>query len=235
MGQQSKEQAQESLAKAQDLINQAKSAYEQNDKSSAESLCRQSLYKLREAHLWQPDEPSHRRKLHEVGRMIHNTFGCRVELRDGTYWVNCPVLLSHNQTGFSIGGSAKVICSVCGQDNLTCPHVKGRRYDGVVANRSLGFCNICADKACDHRVGERYDGVEAFGIIIEVDLDHVAIVKNPANPLCVIQEHSLTESDLLAALPEEERVSFVYGETVIHCHHCMECSGTIAADRTLGS
>jgi len=157
--------------------------------------------------------------------MVHDTFGCHLEFREGTYWVNCPVLLSHNQIGFSIGGSAKVICSICGEDNLICPHVKGRMYDRVVAARWLEYCSICLEKECTHVTGEIHDGVEAFGIVIEIDLDHVALVKNPANPLCVIESHALPESDLLAALPEEGRELFVYGETVVDCHHCRVCKG----------
>ena|SRR2546429_7786216 len=225
MGNRSKKEAQECLAKAQELIDRAKRAYRENDRSTAESICRQSLHMLRAAHLWEPHEPSHRQKLHEVGRVVHNTFGCHLPFRDGTYWVDCPVLLSHKQVGFSIGGSAKVICSICGEDNLVCPHVKGRRYDGVVATRWLEYCSICLEKDCDHETGEIHDGVEAFGIVIEIDLDHVAIVEKPGNPLCVIQSHSLPESDLLDALPEEGRESFVYGEMVVDCHHCKICKG----------
>ncbi len=225
MGYRSKDQAQKSLAKAQELIDKAKRAYVQGEKPTAESLCRESLKKLREAHLHEPTQPSHRQKLHEVGRMVHDTFGCHLEFREDSYWITCPVLLSHSQLGFSIGGSARAICSICGQDNFVCPHVKGRRYDGVVASQWFGFCSICLEKDCSHSAGEIHDGIEACGILIEVDLDHVAMVENPANPLCVIERQSLPESDLLALLPEVGRESFVYGETVVDCHHCRTCEG----------
>jgi hypothetical protein len=222
----SKSHAEENIAEAQQLIGRAKTAYANNDKVTAESLCRKSLEELRRAHLWEPNRQSHRQQLHRVGRMVHDTFGCRLEFREGSYWVDCPVLLSHNNVGFSIGGSAKVICSICGADNLVCPHIKGRKYNHIVADQVLEYCNICLEKdCCQHKKGEIYDEVEAYGIVVEIELDHVALVKNPANPLCVVNSHSLTESDLLAALPEESREAFVYGKTVVDCHHCRICSG----------
>ena len=221
----SKHQSQKRLAEAQALITRAKVAYRQGQQPAAESLCRESLQKLREAHLFEPTDPMHRQRLHEAGRMVHDTFGCHLEFREGSYWVNCPVLLSHSEVGLSIGGSAKVICSICGQDNFICPHVKGRRYNGVVATRWLGLCSICLERDCSHSAGEIHDGIEACGIVTEIALDHVALVQNPANPLCVIESHSLTESDLLRSLPKEGRESFVYGETIVDCHHCRICKG----------
>jgi hypothetical protein len=225
MGYEPNKEAQVSLMEAQGLINRAKRAYALNHKAKAESLWRESLIKLRESHLWEPHEHSHRQKLHEVGKKVHDTFGCQLEFRDGSYRVSCPVYLSHSQIGFSIGGTAQVACSICGQDNLTCPHVKGRKYNGVVANKWLEFCSICLRKDCDHAVGEIHDGVEACGIVTMIDLDHVALVKNPANPLCVIESYSLPESDLLDLLPKEGRESFAYGETAVDCHHCTVCEG----------
>ncbi len=195
MGHRSKDQAQKSLANAQELIEKAKSVYVQGEKPTAEALCRESLQKLREA------------------------------FREGSYWITCPVLLSHTEVGFSIGGSAKVICSICGQDNLICPHVKGRIYDRVVASRWFGYCSICLEKDCSHSAKEIYDGIEACGIVVEINLDHISLVKNPANPLCVIESRSLPESKLLTSLPEDGRESFVYGETVVDCHHCRVCEG----------
>jgi hypothetical protein len=225
MGSKLRNSVQNRLAEAQTLIDKAKLAYEKNEKSLAESLCRESLQKLRESHLLESTEPLHRQRLHDVGRMVHDTFGCNLEFHDGSYWVTCPVMLSHNQVGFSIGGSARVICSICGEDNMICPHVKGRTYDRVIANRWLGFCSICLERECHHISGEIHDGVEAFGIITDLKLDHISLVTNPSNPLCVIEKHSLSEPDLLPLLPEVGRESFVYGETVVECHHCKMCSG----------
>lgn len=139
MDKRSQNQAQKRLSETQALVDRAKAAFAQGDKLAAETLCRQGLEKLREAHLLAPTDSAYRKKLHELGRVVHDTFNCRVEFRDGSYWVSCPVLLSHSTVGFSVGGSAKVTCSICGEDNLACPHVRGRTYDGVIARRWMGF------------------------------------------------------------------------------------------------
>jgi hypothetical protein len=219
-----KRDAQEKLKEAKELINLAKTEYTRKDGGLAESLCRDSLKRLREASLLEPSEPTHRRQLHDVGRMVHDTFGCQLKFREGSYWINCPVILSHVQIGFSIGGSADVICTICGQDNLTCPHVKGRRYDNVVASRRLEFCNICLKKNCAHELGQVHNDVEAFGIVTNIELDHVAIVRNPADPLCVIESRTVDEEELKLLLPAEGLENFVYGQTVVDCHHCRLCT-----------
>lgn len=225
MGYRPKESAAKSLAKAQEVVCQARNAYTRRETALAESMYRESLKLFREAHLYEPGNPRNRQRLHKTGKLIHDTFGCHLDFREGSYWIDCPVLLSHSEIGFSVGGSGKAICSVCGEDTITCPHVKGRTYDGVVATRWFGFCSICLEKECEHELGSIHDGVEACGIISEINLDHVAIVKNPANPLCVIHSHSLTRSELLELLPEPGRELFVYGKTVVDCHHCRVCEG----------
>jgi hypothetical protein len=224
-GNRSKEAALESLAEGKKRIELAKLAYAQREFATAEILYRQGLRKIREAHLWDPTENIHRRFLHRVGRIIHETFGCQLEFKDGQYFVNCPVMLSHSRAGFSVGGSGTAMCTICGEDNLVCPHVKGRIYDGVVCSRRHDFCNICARKDCNHTVGERYDHVEAFAVITQISLDHVALVQNPSNPLCVVESYSLSESELAKMLPSDQRDSLVYGGTIIRCHHCLECDG----------
>jgi hypothetical protein len=219
-------EAKKSLARANKLIEQAKRAYARRQAATAESLYRKSLEMIREACLWEPAVGSHREYLHRIGRLVHDTFGCQLPFRDGQYWVTCPVQLSHNRIGLSIGGSATVICSICGEDSLLCPHVKGRRYNGIVAARHRDYCNICARTKCCHKVGKSYNHVEAIGIVTDINLDHVALVKNPAHPLCVVNAHALAESDVSAALPPEERGSLDYGNTIIHCHHCVICTGS---------
>jgi|GEM_PF-1668081 len=222
----SKKEAKKSLTQARKLIEKAKQASARKQPATAESLFRKSLEKIREACLWEPSARAYQEYLHKIGKTVHDTFGCRLPFRDGQYWVSCPVQLSHNRVGLSIGGSATVLCSICGEDNLICPHVKGRKYDGVSAVRLHGHCNICTRSKCRHKAGKIYDHVEAIGIVTDINLDHVALVKNPAHPLCVVNAHSLSESDLLDMLPADERGSLVYGKTIIHCHHCVLCTGS---------
>ena len=211
---------------AKGLITEAEQFLAKDQLDVAEQLFRSSLSKIREAFLWQR-QSTYRQFLHEVGLRIHNAFGCKLELSDGSYWVTCPVLLSHSRGGFSIGGAATTICSICGQELLTCPHEKGQKYDRVIANRNHGVCNICGEERCDHQEGEPYDGVELFGIVTNIELDHISIVDNPANPLAVFQRYSLTKKDIEEMLPKDERDQFIYGQTEIHCHHCEICDGKL--------
>ena len=221
-----KNSADAALAAARDLVQNTEEAIDNKKMDLAETFYRRSLVKIREALLWEPEEKPHSKYLHDVGRRIHDIFGCQLEFKDGLYWVTCPVMLSHSKGGFSIGGSGKAICSICGTDIFDCPHVKGRTYDSVVAKRHHDICNICVQRECEHKEGEIYDGVQVFAMVVELNLDHVSFVQNPANPLCVVHCYSVPKSDLLEMLPEDERDRVIYGETIIHCHHCLICKGT---------
>lgn len=214
------------LHEANQLIKGAEEFIKNQNKSKAESFLRQSLAKAREAVLWEPENMVHKKNLHEIGRRVHDMFGCQISYKEEKYWVDCPVMLSHSKGGFSVGGSGKAICSICSEEIFNCPHVKGQIYDGVLARHSHEICSICGEKECVHTDGEIYDGVNAFAIVTELLLDHVSFVENPANPLCVIQGYSVSKSEMLEILPKDERDRVVYGETVIHCHHCMDCDGT---------
>ena len=218
--------AQLALTAAKELIQEAETAICQKRMDVAEDFYKKSLVKIREALLWEPEENAYSKYLHEVGRRVHDIFRCELEFEDGMYMVTCPVMLSHCTLGFSIGGSAKSICSICGKNVFDCPHVKGQSYDDVLAKRYQGICNICGQKECEHKEGERYDEVRAFAMIREFDLDHISIVDTPANPLCVIQSFSLLKSEILERLPKTSRDQFVYGKTIVYCNHCLICEGT---------
>ena len=207
-GQNSAGNAAAALEKAQLLIQHAERALRTERIADAEDLFRRSLNHLREAVLWHPEKNYVRTYLHEVGRRIHDLFGCTIEFKDGKYFISCPVRLSHVEVGFSVGGSAKVLCSICAEDILDCPHIKGHVYDEVIAKHHHDICNICGERLCNHTEGESYNEVRAFGRIVEMDLDHISLVPNPANPLAVVTGYSLIKSDLLEGLPKVERKHF---------------------------
>ena len=217
--------AQRILLEAKDLIRDAERALEERKPDVSEELYRRSLTKIRQAFLLDRKKETSI-YLHNIGRLVHSQFGCVLPFRDGNYWVECPVELSHGKYGFSIAGSGRSLCSICGENTLDCYHVSGRSYDQVVAKRIQNMCNICGEeKECPHVEGVMYDGVGAFSIVVELDLSHVALVENPANPLCTIYGHTLTESDILKTLPKSAPHRFVYGKTRLYCHHCSKCSG----------
>jgi hypothetical protein len=217
--------AQVALSDAAELIARAEVFLRKKRRTTAEKLFRQSLTKLREAALWEPNASAHREHLHKTGLKVHDLFGCRIEFKRGEYSVSCPVLLSHTKGGFSIGGTATVVCSICGANVLECGHIAGRHYNGVTAARMGSLCNICGTRKCSHVLGRRYDGVERFGLVTDLDLDHVSYVERPAMPLCAVYSYNLTKADVLNILPQRERAEFVYGKTPLHCHHCTICEG----------
>ncbi len=219
------ERANIAITTAKEMINEAKNM-RSNNVTSAEMICRRSLTKIREACLLDPlNKDKHTRYLHEIGRYIHDTFRCQLEYKDNHYWVTCPVILSHTTGGFSIGGTGTTVCSICGKKILDCEHIKGARYNGVPAKRFHEMCNICGKSECEHEEGQLFDNVNAFGIVCEINLDHIAYVAKPANPLCVMHKHSLSREDIYAELSEDEKKVFVYGEHAIDCHHCVICNG----------
>jgi len=108
--------------------------------------------------------------------------------------------------------------------------LKGKKYDNVVAFRNDGMCNICGKRECSHDEGETYNGVQAFGIVVEMSLDHISFVDKPANPLCVVESYSVSENEMLLSLPEEQRAEIIHGETPIYCRHCLVCDGPTATN-----
>ena len=196
-----------------------------DNKQQAEVTMRESLQHLRNAFHIASEEPKIGNILHQRGRLIHDLFGCRLRMAGNTYYEECPVILSHIKLGFSIGGSADAVCNICGKDPWDCEHIKGFKYDGVPAQRIGSLCNICLKETCNHCVGEIYDNIEAVHIITKINPDHVSIVENPANPLARIQMYTLGPEDIRKLLPDLEKARFVPGKTVIHCHHCVDCTG----------
>jgi len=219
----SDEQAEKAIKEAKTLLIKAKDKLKNNLKIDAEKIYRDSLVKIREAILWNPENDNYREFLHKIGIQIHDLFDCKIEPNQGQYSITCPVMLSHLKGGFSIGGYGTTICSICGDNIMNCEHTKGDAYSGIVAKRHHGICNICGKKVCKHQEGKEYNNVMAFGIITNMTLDHISYVENPANPLCAIEMYTLSKSDILGLLPETEKDFFIYGETIINCHHCKIC------------
>jgi hypothetical protein len=229
-------QAKKAMRAAKTLREQADACYRSGNRKEAEQLFRTTLAKIREAVLWEPSNESYRNHLHVVGRGIHDRFGCIIKFEDKSYQVDCPVMLSHSKGGFSIGGPAKVLCSICEDNFLDCPHVPGERYSTVATKIAGNTCNICCAESCSHVQGQLYEEVWVTGIVVDMSLDHVAYVDRPADPLCCVHKYSLSKIDILKELSEEEKAVFVYGETPLHCHHCIRCKGANRADgRTSGT
>jgi hypothetical protein len=198
----------------------------EQDTRAAEQRFRNALEHLRTAYLLDGRPRQLSREMHALGRRVQAWFSCPLEFHDGEYRNACPVYLSHYVGGFSIGGTGTVICSICGLPMLECDHVPGERYENVVARKtSGGLCSICAAERCDHEVGTAYGGVIAFGIMTDIEPDHIAYVSRPEDPLCTFYAVPLSKTQVERQLPPAEFAQFVYGNTQLYCTHCQQCEG----------
>lgn len=198
----------------------------EQDTRAAEQRFRNALEYLRTAYLLDGRPRQLSREMHALGRRVQGWFSCPLDYENGEYRTACPVYLSHYIGGFSIGGTGKVICSICDQPMLDCEHVPGESYDKVIARKSSGgLCNICAAEACDHVVGTTYGGVRAFGIMTDIDLDHIAYVPRPEDPLCTFCAVPLSKAQIERQLGPDELAEFTYGKTRLYCTHCRQCDG----------
>jgi hypothetical protein len=209
----------ESFLEAERLIESAETYLKNGKLKESEKLYRKSLAKISEASLWDPKNEKYKKILYNMGKLIHDTFGCAYRYEDHMYHVECPIVMSQSGLFSSIGGSAKPICSICGNETLECSHVSGKTYNNVLAQKIHGICNICRKKECEHVEGARYDSIEAFNIINDLKLDHIAIVDNPAIPVSVATSYSIPESDFLKRFSEEERDLIRQGAKVF-CERC---------------
>ena len=197
-----------------------------DNREDAEKQVREALREMRKAFLYDDRPPVLSRRMHSIGRAVQEVFGCPLELKDGGYRINCPVYLLHFVGGFSVGGTGTAICSVCGEPMLECDHVPGEIYRDVVARRSPGgLCMICGREKCEHEEGISYESATAFGIMTDIDLDHIALVSQPEDPLCTVYGVSVSKRQIERQLSSEELAKLVYGKTQLYCTHCLECAG----------
>ena len=213
------------LVEANEMWSRGETQLQEGNKPQAEAILRESLLRYRNAFHLASEDPLIGQLLHQKGRLIHDCFNCKVRMEGQTYYEECPVILAHIPLGFSIGGTADVICSICGKDPWDCEHITEVKYNRIPAQKVSGLCNICLKEDCNHVIGDLYDNVEAIRLIVKCELDHVSLVDNPANPLARIHMYTLAAEEVRETLPDAEKSAFVPGKTVIHCHHCVECTG----------
>jgi hypothetical protein len=195
-----------------------------DDVAAAEQTAREGLGSFASALNWAEDGPreaeTHAR-LDEAGRWVRSTFGCILEQEGTTYFVSCPVRLGHVRVGLSIGGTARRICSLCGEDLSECEHQRGAAYlvPGGVAD--FGWCRVCRQEDCGEHTSAQTYRVGVVAIIREMDLVEASIVSKPAQPDARFHRQSIATTDLQAALGEQWEPGMEVG-----CDFCLQsCRG----------
>lgn len=191
---------------------------------NAEQLAREALLHLARYLDWVEDtldEAAAHVEMDLAGRWVRETFGCRLSFVDGTYAITCPVDLAHTRMGFSIGGTATRICSLCGKDLSACPHDLHIAYMVPGGLEDLGWCRVCLKReACQHLASLSHRA-NVVSIITDMDLEEISIVAKPAHPEARITRTTLPTKDLRDALGAD----FVPGIEV-SCDKCLNpCQG----------
>lgn len=199
-----------------------------DDQERAEREAHEALALFAQALYWAedtPDEEGAHSDMDAAGKWVRETFGCHL-LRDGTrYRQSCPIALAHNRIGFSVGGTARRVCSLCGQDVSECPHLPGTLYLVPGGPADLGWCRVCLKESCGHDGASQYP-VSIVSIIRDMVVEEVSLVSKPAHPGARLQLVDIPTSELADALGADFRPGIE-----ICCDRCLlACEGLTRPD-----
>ncbi|UUZ58715.1 hypothetical protein [Nocardioides sp. B-3] len=150
------------------LIDRSRRLLEEGpeERAEGEAAARRALSHFRSALDWAEDtdrEDEAHAAMDAAGRWTCETFGCELEYTNGTYYRTCPVDPGHNRVGFSVGGVATRICSLCDRDFSDCEHDPAREYLTPGGSSPLGYCRVCMEQGCtEHRRHLQYPARPRF-------------------------------------------------------------------------
>jgi hypothetical protein len=127
--------------------------------------------------------------IHRAAFVNRGLFGCPIVLRDGEYWTDCPINISHLRMGLSAGLVSDFECSVCSEPVEDCEHEVGQPYPKVAGRTAEGKCTICDSVDCEHPQGDIFL-VQAHAIARNIKAAEVSFVARPRYPLARIVEAS---------------------------------------------
>lgn len=154
--------------------------------------------------------------VHRAAFLRRGLFGCPITYREGQFWSDCSINISHLRLGMSVGITSDFHCSICDEKLEDCDHVMGQEYLVAAKTNPQGLCSICELPTCSHQQGERY-AVAAQGVGREISLHEVSMVSRPRYPLARITE-------MTRDLPQEYRSIGKAG--LLHCDACLgPCRG----------
>lgn len=168
--------------------------------------------------------------IHQIGMTLEQEFECQYyfDEENRKYYNSCPAILLHYDFGFSLRGSEKYKCSICGLPIVECEHITGDFYDDVVCEKIDEICNICGKEECsEHIEGRFYNHVEAVKIVYDLNIITFDRVEDPEMKFARVGKIIYEKDEILNGLSENEKKSFIYGDSILDCHHCSQCKGYI--------
>lgn len=150
--------------------------------------------------------------IHHAAFVNRGLFGCPVVLRDGEYWSDCPINISHLRMGVSAGLVSDFECSVCSELVEDCDHQMGQPYPRTADRTANGRCTICDSLNCEHPAGESFL-VQAQANARNIRTGEVSFVARPRYPLARIVE----ESKDMGALQNDPRVKHAAQHGGLNC------------------
>ena len=183
-----------SVQRGEELRKQAKRAFgqaiylEQLHDAGADAKAREALSIAASATYWLEDteleEVAHE-ELDRYGRFVRETFpdGCILHWTGRSYEHRCPVRIAHKRFGFSIGFTAKRLCSICGSDLSECEHLPGHVYEVQGGRGPHGYCRVCMRRDCTEHVPEQTYPARVGSVITEIEtLEEISLVEKPQQP-----------------------------------------------------
>jgi hypothetical protein len=187
-----------------------KSAQRLADQASpgAEKEARLAIRSIVEAFWWAEDtdaEEAQHELMHRIGRWTRRNFGCAVEFDGDRYVRRCPIDIAHKRMGFSVGYSATLLCSICGEDVSECPHLRSSAYWARGGVGPSGFCPVCMGQSCAHS-NDRLYRVTVSQVVTNMRMREVSLVSRPAGVTTRFTELPLAIEDLQAKFGSEFEV-----------------------------
>lgn len=164
--------------------------------------------------------------IHKLGLTLEQDYKCKYHFDQDKqeYYTICPAILLHNDFGFSMRGSEKYKCSICGLPIIECEHITGEYYDDVTCKKTENLCNICRKENCDEHIeGNQYNHVVAVKIVYDINIVTFDIVKDPEMKFSRMSKIYLPRNEVEKSIHSDDKQMFVYGESNIYCHHCTQC------------
>lgn len=168
------------------------------------------------------------KKMHEIGENLCKNYECKYKFDEENYYSDCPNILLHSDFGFSMRGTEKYLCSVCGQEPLECDHITNYSYDEIPCLNIEGTCNICLNnfKECNHIENNKYNNIIATKIVYDIDLVTFDVVKDPEMVYTRVTKIPYSRELILKSLENDfEFNKFKYGKSPLFCLHCTQCNG----------